>query len=76
MASSDEECMCCAREYVRLAGLTDNLYVRDQLIDFARGWMVAAQRKGRSDDARVVTLSRLALGCEQRANRAFARKSE
>jgi hypothetical protein len=25
---SDEECMRCAREYVRLAGLTDNLKVR------------------------------------------------
>jgi hypothetical protein len=56
----DEKCMCCAREYVRLAGLTDNLKVRDQLIDFARGWLTAAQRETRSDHARVITLPRRA----------------
>jgi hypothetical protein len=58
--ASDQECMCCAREYVRLAGLTDNLKVRDQLIDFARGWMAIAQREGQSDPARVLTLPRRA----------------
>jgi hypothetical protein len=59
--ASDEDCMCCAREYVRLAGLTDNRKVRDQLIDFARSWLVAAQRDERSDHARVVTLRRRAV---------------
>ena len=57
--------MCCAREYVRLAGLTDNLKVRDQLIDFARGWMATAQGEGRRDQARVVTLARGAVQVEQ-----------
>jgi hypothetical protein len=69
----DEECMCCAREYVRLAGLTDNLKVRDQLIDFARGWMATAQGKGRRDQARVVTLARGAVrNSDVRHNRSHA----
>jgi hypothetical protein len=52
----DDERMDHAEEFVRLAGLTDDLTVRDQLIDFARGWMAAAQRERRSDDERVVPL--------------------
>lgn len=52
----DEECMCYVREYVRLAGLTDNRNVRDQLVALARDWMSAALRKRRSDaKARVLT---------------------
>jgi hypothetical protein len=40
---------------VRLAGLTDDLTVRDQLLDLARDWISAAQQGHRhSDDARVV----------------------
>jgi hypothetical protein len=55
--ASDEDCMCYAREYVRLAGLTNYRTVRDQLLDLARGWMAVAQRaRLRSDDARVLTL--------------------
>ena len=52
--ASDDERMDHAEELVRLAGLTDDLTVRDQLIDFARGWMAAEQRERRSDDACVV----------------------
>jgi hypothetical protein len=56
--ASDEECMCYVREYVPLAGLTDDRNVRDQLVPLARGWMAAALRKRRSDaEARVLTLS-------------------
>jgi hypothetical protein len=46
----DDERMDQAEELVRLAGLTEDLTVRDQLIDFARGWMAAEQRDRRSDD--------------------------
>jgi hypothetical protein len=46
--------MCYAREYVRLAALTDLLPVKDQLIEQARGWVGAALRERRSDDARVL----------------------
>jgi hypothetical protein len=56
--ASDADCRCCAHEFIRLAGLTDNRKVRDQLIDFARVWLVTAQREERSDHARVVTLRR------------------
>jgi hypothetical protein len=42
---------------VRLAGLTDDLIFRDQLLDFAQAWMLAAGRaRRRSDDTRVVSL--------------------
>ena len=47
--------MCYVREYVRLAGLTDDRNVRDQLVALARDWMAAALRKRRSDaEARVL----------------------
>jgi hypothetical protein len=56
--ASDEDCRCCAREFIRLAGLTDERKVRDQLIDFAHGCLVTAQREERSDHAPVGTLRR------------------
>jgi hypothetical protein len=49
--------MSHADECVRLAGLTDDLIVRDQLLDFAQEWLLAARRARRpSDDTRVVSL--------------------
>jgi len=52
-----KKCMSHADECVRLAGLTDDLIVRDQLLDFAQEWMLAARRARRpSDDTRVVSL--------------------
>ena len=52
-----KKCMSHADECVRLAGLTDDLIVRDQLLDFAQAWMLAAGRaRRRSDDTRVVSL--------------------
>ena len=54
---SRKKCMSHADECVRLAGLTDDLIVRDQLVDLAQEWMLAARRAGRpSDDTRVVSL--------------------
>jgi len=55
--ASEKECMSHAGECVRLAGLTDDLTVRDQLLDLARDWIFAAQQgHRRSDDAREVPL--------------------
>jgi hypothetical protein len=52
-----KKCMSHADECVRLAGLTDDLIVRDQLLDLAQEWMHAAGRARRpSDDTRVVSL--------------------
>jgi hypothetical protein len=51
--ASDEECMCYVREYLRLAGLTDDRNVRDQLLDLARGWMAVALSE--RSHARVLT---------------------
>ena len=54
---SRKKCMSHANESVRLAGLTDDLIVRDQLLDLAQEWMLAARRARRpSDDTRVVSL--------------------
>jgi hypothetical protein len=55
--NSDKECMRHAAECVRLAGLTDDLNVRDQLVELAQDWIAAAQReRPRSGDERVVPL--------------------
>jgi hypothetical protein len=52
-----KKCMTHADECVRLAGLTDDLIIRDQLLDLAQEWMLAAWRAHRpSDDTRVVSL--------------------
>jgi hypothetical protein len=50
---SDKECMSHAAECVRLAGLTDDVVIRDQLLDLAQDWIFAAQHAPRpGDDAR------------------------
>ena len=46
----DKKRMAHARECVRLAGLTDDKEVRDQLIALARDWMIAARKKEEEDD--------------------------
>jgi hypothetical protein len=52
-----KKCMSHADECVRLAGLTDDLNVRNQLLDLALEWMLAARGARRpSDDTRVVSL--------------------
>ena len=54
--ASDLQCMYHASECVRLAGLTDDRTVRDQLLDLAQAWILAAHHESRSDDARVMPL--------------------
>jgi len=44
---SDKECMSHAAECVRLAGLTDDVVIRDQLLDLAQDWIFAAQHAPR-----------------------------
>jgi hypothetical protein len=48
--TSDEECVEYARECVRLAGLTKDLQLRDQLLNMAREWMAAAMHEGTKGD--------------------------
>jgi hypothetical protein len=52
--ATDDERLRVAHEYTRLAGLTKERNVRDQLLDLARGWTAIAQHERRSDDARVL----------------------
>ena len=62
--SPKKESMRHAGECVRLAGLTDDPSVRNQLMELAQDWIAAAQRKrpssealhDKGDDARVVSL--------------------
>jgi hypothetical protein len=44
--ATDKECLEYARECVRLAGLTDDQQIRDQLLNMAREWMGAAMHAG------------------------------
>jgi len=48
----DEKCMAHARECVRLAGLTDDQGVRNQLIALARDWIIAARKRRRTTTAK------------------------
>jgi hypothetical protein len=51
--ASYEECMGNAHECVRLAGVTADLTVRDQIIELARCWMRTALG-ARNGEARVI----------------------
>ncbi len=42
---TDKECEDYARECVRLAGLTKDPQLRDQLLNLARAWMVVAMHE-------------------------------
>jgi hypothetical protein len=42
---TDSECVDYARECVRLAGLTTDPQIRDQLLKMARHWMAAAMHE-------------------------------
>jgi hypothetical protein len=52
--ASEKKCMDHASECVRLAGLTDDVAVRDQLMELAEGWLLAAYQGRRS--AQVIAL--------------------
>jgi hypothetical protein len=43
--AADNECLDYARECVRLAELTDDPELRNQLLQMAREWMAAAMRE-------------------------------
>jgi hypothetical protein len=59
---------------VRLARLTDNCTVRDQLLDMAQCWTAAAQSERRSDHARVVPLHKRRQQTKPRRRRVVVRE--
>jgi hypothetical protein len=63
---SYDECMGHAQECVRLAGLIEDLTVRDQILDLARGWIRVALR-ARDSEARVVEFPRVGVFALPRA---------
>jgi len=62
--ATDDECLRVAHEYARLAGLTKQRNVRDQLLDLARGWTAIAQHERRSD-ARVLRFTTATTSTER-----------
>jgi hypothetical protein len=50
MRAIDQECVDYARECVRLAGLAQDQYMRDQLLNLAREWMAAAMHETPPDN--------------------------
>jgi hypothetical protein len=52
--ASEKECMDHATECVRLASLTDDIAVRDQLVELAEDWISMAQQERRG--GQVITL--------------------
>jgi len=67
--------MSHARECVRLARLTDNPTIRDQLLDMAQRWKSAAKSQRQSDRARVVSLDTLRQRTKPRRRKAVARET-
>jgi hypothetical protein len=43
--ATDEECVECARECVRLAGLATDYELQEQLLQMARNWMAEAMHE-------------------------------
>jgi hypothetical protein len=64
--TSYEECMDHAQECVRLAGLTSDLTVRDQILELARGWLRIALR-ARDGKARVIEFPQVGVFALSRA---------
>jgi hypothetical protein len=50
MTTTDDECVGYARECVRLAGLTDNPELREQLLNMAREWMATAMHERKTPE--------------------------
>jgi hypothetical protein len=64
--TSYEKCMGHAQECVRLAGLTSDMTVRDQVLDLARGWIRIAL-SARDSAARVIEFPRVGVFALSRA---------
>jgi hypothetical protein len=58
--ASYQECMRHADECVRLAAMTDDTTVRNQIIELARGWLRTAS-SAQNDNARVIEFPRSAV---------------
>jgi hypothetical protein len=54
VSTPDEECISYARECVRLAGLTQDGELREQLLDMARQWMAQAMHESRMPEPKAL----------------------
>jgi hypothetical protein len=63
MASTpDDDCIGYARECVRLAGLTEDPQLRDQLLNMAREWMATAMHEAKSPKAKAPPAQPASIG--------------
>lgn len=64
MASStdDDDCIGYARECVRLAGLTQDPELRDQLLNMAREWMATAMHEAKAPKPKSLPAQPASIG--------------
>jgi hypothetical protein len=70
--ATDDKCLRVAHEYARLAGLTKERNVQDQLLDLARGWTAIAQHE-RPSDARMLRFTPASTSPETQRSRRQSR---
>jgi hypothetical protein len=58
MPATDDDCLGYARECVRLAGLTHDEQLRDQLLNMAREWMSVAMHETRVPNPKPMPMPR------------------
>jgi hypothetical protein len=73
--ASSKECMSHARECARLARLTDNRTIRDQLLNMVQRWKSAAKSQREGVRARVVSLDTLRQRTKPRRRKAVVRET-
>ena len=63
MASTpDDDCIGYARECVRLAGLTQDPELRDQLLNMAREWMATAMHEAKTPKPKLMPAQPASIG--------------
>jgi hypothetical protein len=61
-STDDDDCIGCARECVRLAGLTQDPELRDQLLNMAREWMATAMHEAKAPKPKPLPAQLASIG--------------
>ena len=60
----DDDCIGYARECVRLAGLTQDPELRDQLLNMAREWMATAMHEAKAPKTKLRPAEPASMGAQ------------
>jgi hypothetical protein len=60
--TDDDDCIGYARECVRLAGLTQDPELQDQLLDMAREWMATAMHEAKTPKPKSLPAQPASIG--------------